>query len=81
MMGTWVIPSFLEIQNSWKYYSENQKPVPIISTHFLYIPVIQNKGYYKAKQKLSQIPLFTKVLKGLSIIQWCRLLVIKERWW
>ena len=66
MTGTWVIPSFLGIQISaeisfWKSDSLSHTIYTLV-----YTLVMQNIGFNRSKQKLSQISPFTKLLKGLS---------------
>ena len=43
----------------------------------VYILAMKNIGFNQAKHKRSQISHFTKLLKGLSLVKFCRLLIMK----
>ena len=50
-----------------------------VTTLLLRSLVVKNTGSTQANQKLTQILPFAILLKGLSLIQFCRLFMMKER--
>ena len=77
--STWLTPSSLVIQISEAIYfwKEETRPYPLYT--LAYILVMKNIEYNQEKHKLLQISPFKILLKGMSIIQSWRLLMMRDQ--
>ena len=79
MTSTWVIPSSLGIHISTEIELWKSETWYYTIYILVYTLVMQNIISNQAKNKLSQISPFTKLLKILSLVTFWRLLVMKEQ--